>query len=350
MQKKIEVIDFLKGYSILSIVIYHLCQSLPLPYLLLKAIDFGGTGVHTFIFVSGFGLYLSHLKKPLGYLAFLKKRFSKIYIPYILIVSLTALISFFIPIYDNSLYAYLGHVLLYKMFDNNIITSYGYQFWFISTIVQFYLLFPLFVKLKDKLRPAPFLLIGLAVSIGWGILLIFTGKDMYRNWTSTLFQYAWEFFLGMLCAEWLVKRDIKFWEIKKVYLLLLTVAGIALYGLLALKFGVYGMVLNDIPALFGYTSLSILLYRLKIPGINSLLLFTEKTSYPLFLVHMLVLKLVLFFAGRSGIAFNWMLLALTLLVCYIASWFLQKLFSRLNEVLLPDRRPAPSGAADLPVR
>lgn len=337
MQKKIEVIDFLKGYSILSIVIYHLCQSLPLPYLLLKAIDFGGTGVHTFIFASGFGLYLSHLKKPLSYYAFLKKRFSKIYIPYILIVSLTALISVFIPIYDNSLYAFLGHVLFYKMFDNDIIASYGYQFWFISTIVQFYLLFPLIVRLKESLRARPFLLVGLAVSISWGILLILTGKDIYRNWTSTFFFYLWEFGLGMICAEALLKNKVKFWEIKNSYLVIMTIGGIALYGLMALKFGVYGMVLNDIPALFGYTSLSILIYKMKIPFINGFVLFTERLSYPLFLIHMLIVKLVVLYLNRYGMTFNIKFFLLTFLLCYAAAFLLQKILPKINEAILPDR-------------
>jgi peptidoglycan/LPS O-acetylase OafA/YrhL len=75
MQKKIEVIDFLKGYSMLSIVIYHIGQELNLPGAVAKMINFGGTGVHTFIFVSGFGLYLSHLRRPLSFVLFLRKRF-----------------------------------------------------------------------------------------------------------------------------------------------------------------------------------------------------------------------------------------------------------------------------------
>ena len=139
--QKITAIDFLKGYSILTIVIFHLGQALKLPTLMAQLINFGGTGVHTFIFVSGFGLYLSHLRKPLSYKVFLRKRFTKIYLPYIVVVAFSALVSLFIPVYNNSLYAFLGHVFLFKMFDEAIIGSYGYQFWFISTIIQLYLLF-----------------------------------------------------------------------------------------------------------------------------------------------------------------------------------------------------------------
>jgi peptidoglycan/LPS O-acetylase OafA/YrhL len=341
MTKKIEAIDFLKGYSILSIVIFHLFQSISLPPFIAKGIDFGGTGVHTFIFASGFGLYLSHLKKPLGFIPFLKKRFTKIYIPYILVVTLIALVSLFIPIYENSLYAFLGHVLLYKMFDNDIICSYGYQFWFISTILQFYLLFPLFVRARERFRDKPFLLLGLSISIAWGILLIATGRDFYRNWTSAFFTYTWEFCLGMLCAERLLRNGYKFWEIPKTTLLLLALGGIGLYGLLALKFGVYGRVLNDIPALFGYTSLALLLYRLDLPWINRFILTTEKISYPLFLIHLFILQLVLYFTSRAGLHFNGALLALTFILCWFASFPMQKILTRLTNILVPDA-PVPA--------
>ena len=39
-----------------------------------------------------------------------------------------------------------GHLLLYKMFSIELDTSLFYPYWFISTIVQFYLLWPLIVK------------------------------------------------------------------------------------------------------------------------------------------------------------------------------------------------------------
>jgi peptidoglycan/LPS O-acetylase OafA/YrhL len=65
MKNKIEVIDFIKGYSILTIVLFHYFQGIQLSSLFSKAINFGGTGTHTFLFCSGFGLYLSHLRNPI---------------------------------------------------------------------------------------------------------------------------------------------------------------------------------------------------------------------------------------------------------------------------------------------
>lgn len=90
--KKIEIIDYLRGFSIFTIVLMHLIQSYPIPQIIRTASSFGGAGVHVFILCSGFGLYLSHLNKPLSYINFLKRRFIKVYIPYIAIILLSACI------------------------------------------------------------------------------------------------------------------------------------------------------------------------------------------------------------------------------------------------------------------
>lgn len=63
--RKLEVIDFLRGFAIFTIVLMHCVQG----YLDgggLKAASLGGAGVYVFILCSGFGLYLSYLNKPLG--------------------------------------------------------------------------------------------------------------------------------------------------------------------------------------------------------------------------------------------------------------------------------------------
>ena len=74
--RRLVVVDFLRGFSIFTIVLMHLVQSYPLPGFLQKATSLGGAGVHVFILCSGFGLYLSSLYKPLTYGQFLKRRFS----------------------------------------------------------------------------------------------------------------------------------------------------------------------------------------------------------------------------------------------------------------------------------
>ena len=68
MLQRLEVIDFLRGFSIFTIVLMHLLQSFPISPFLMAASSFGGAGVHVFILCSGFGLYLSYLNRPTAYL------------------------------------------------------------------------------------------------------------------------------------------------------------------------------------------------------------------------------------------------------------------------------------------
>lgn len=115
--KKLEVIDYLRGFSIFTIVLMHLIQSYSIPSILQKASSFGGAGVHVFILCSGFGLYLSHLNKPLSYSNFLKRRFIKVYIPYILIILLSAAIPFYNHS-DNKLLELSSHIFYSRCSSN----------------------------------------------------------------------------------------------------------------------------------------------------------------------------------------------------------------------------------------
>jgi peptidoglycan/LPS O-acetylase OafA/YrhL len=199
--RRFEIVDFLKGYSIFTIMIFHYFDYLQLPSPFNTMIFFGGTGVHLFVLLSGFGLYHSYINKPLTYGTFIKKRLTKIYVPYIFVVLLSALISIVVPLYNNSVYALGGHVFLYKMFDENIIGSYGYPLWFISMIMQFYFSFHLVVFIKSKLNNKWFLFSGILLSISWATLVFLINKADERVWNSFFLQYYWEFTLGIVLAE-----------------------------------------------------------------------------------------------------------------------------------------------------
>ncbi len=145
MVKKLDIVDFLRGYSIFTIVIMHLIQSYQIPSWLGKVTSFGGAGVHVFILCSGFGLYLSYLNKPLSYKDFLHRRFGRVYWPMAFVCIATACWMIFQG--KEVFMPLLGNLLLFKMFVPELESSMGGQMWFISTIIQFYLAWPLIVKL-----------------------------------------------------------------------------------------------------------------------------------------------------------------------------------------------------------
>lgn len=126
------------------------------------------------------------------------KRISKVYIPYIIIVIISAIISLIIPIFKNSWYALGGHVFLYKMFDETIIGSYGYPLWFISMIIQFCFVFKLLVGLKTLVGDRWFLIITTIASFSWIAFIIIIDKETERVWNSFFLRYVWEFAIGMV--------------------------------------------------------------------------------------------------------------------------------------------------------
>jgi peptidoglycan/LPS O-acetylase OafA/YrhL len=296
---RLEVVDYLKGYSISTIVLFHLLQYFALPDVLSKAISFGGAGVHVFILCSGFGLCLSQLNKPLSYGQFLKRRLLKIYFPYIIVIFISASIPF-IYINADKIMAVCSHVFLFKMFSEHFENSFGGQFWFISTILQFYVIFPiLFIIIKKcKWRSLAGGGMSIIISLLYATIVGLTDKSYFRVWNSFFLQYLWEFVLGMILAkEFYKNRD--FIKIpQKKYLFILALAGIAITGFTGSKGGILKMY-NDIPSLVGYLSFALLLYSLDIKKINNFFTFTNKFSYEWYLVHILIFNCVFYFFTKA---------------------------------------------------
>ena len=126
MMKKIVLVDFLRGFSIFTIALMHLIDGY-VEGLFSKAAAFGGAGVHVFFLCSGFGLYLSYLKKPIGYSDFLKRRFGKVWVPYSIVVLLWAFwilsTTGVFPLKEVA-----SHLLLYKMFSTSLDSSLSSHF------------------------------------------------------------------------------------------------------------------------------------------------------------------------------------------------------------------------------
>lgn len=80
-----EILAFSKGFSIVCIVFSHLINDFMtgVPHSIRLASAFGGTGVHAFFIASGIGLYYSHLCHQINIFEYCKRRFQKVYIPYI---------------------------------------------------------------------------------------------------------------------------------------------------------------------------------------------------------------------------------------------------------------------------
>lgn len=332
-QNRYEIIDFAKGFSILTIVLMHFIQNFMnyVPHAVSLAATVGGSGVHVFIFCSGFGLYLSYLKHSVNYGSFLKSRFLKIYVPYIMIIVISALVPYMYQESDR-IVALLSHLFLFKMFMPQYEESFGGQFWFISTIIQFYLIFIPLCKFKKRIGNRKlFLALTIAVSVIYWVFIACIHKETVRVWNSFLLQYLWEFSLGMYFAEMLYEgKNI---SINKIWLWILSVILLAVMGVMGIIGGA-AKIFNDIPALLGYGGICLGVYFWKIGIIKKMIMFISSISYELFLVHILVGKTISVVFGKfiHNLASETIMVVgmfgISLLIAYVFHWMLNLRKSR----------------------
>ncbi len=268
-----------------TIVIYHFLKYAPLPPLLAKANLLGGSGIYIFLLASSYGLYFS---KTTSWFNFYLKRFRKVLLPYYIGLTLIVLINHFVTIYPESWQAYVSHLLLYKMFYEPYMGSYGPHFWFISTIVQFYLVWPLLLKLSESLKTIPLLSLAFGISILYSVLIFKLGVQDDRIWHSSAIQYFWVFALGLAMAkeQWL--PQLLRLGLFRYALLFVFGAGISLA---INKFaGAQGGIFNDYFMFIAYFSACVILYLIsqKIQLISRFVLWIESFSYSLYIVHLFV--------------------------------------------------------------
>jgi len=290
--RRIPLVDYLKGFSILVIILVHLLEIMPkIPGIVITMSAAGGGGVHVFLLCSGFGLYFSHLHHKKGYAEFIKTRFLKIYIPYIVIVILSALLPWMYQ-GNEKIAALLSHIFLYKMFIPRFNETFGVHFWFVSTLFQFYAAFIPMCRAREKLGSSQrFFWVISGIGALWWLFTYFAGIAHIRIWGSFFLQYLWEFALGFVLAE--AFYNGKSFRIKNWQLLAVAIVGIGLQaGLVLISDSL--RIINDVPGLIGFGSLALFLSNISL--LRTLCIKLAAVSYELYLVHLLILRTVFHFA------------------------------------------------------
>lgn len=282
-------VSFARGFAILTIVAYHILQKASLPPLLFKGILLGGAGIYVYLFLSGYGLALSTSARQ-G--QFWRKRFGKVLLPYYVAVTLIFVINSFIPLYrTDGWQEYLSHLLLYKMFINEYTRNLGEHLWFVSTIIQFYLVLPLLMSWEARSRTVYFLIGILAVSLLYSVLISWLGVAHLRIWYSFFLQYVWVYGLGIVAARrnWLAGWINRPWYVYAC----LAVGSVAVVLAIEHWIGSAGSVFNDYFMFMGYGSLLVLAYQLSQnwQRLSQFVLWIELYSYSLYLIHMLVFRM-----------------------------------------------------------
>lgn len=321
MSGKLQIVNFLRGFSIFTIVLMHLIQSYEIPSWLVNVTSFGGAGVHVFILCSGFGLYLSYLNTPLKYKDFLRKRFVRIYWPMAVVCLATAVWMCFQG--KDVLMPLLGNLLLFKMFVPELESSMGGQMWFISTIIQFYLAWPLIVRLINVNRGY---IATLIISLSWATIVGLSGFSEERVWNSFFLQYLWEFCLGMKLAEIYKEKPSVLKPPQWKLLVPLCIACMVVTGFMG-WLGFPWRLYNDIPSLFCYLSLALIVYKVGVVPVNKFFCYTNKFSYEWYLVHILVFQVIRYLFNSDLLIIEF---TVSLFLSYFFAWGYSMIWSKLR--------------------
>ena len=191
----ISVTQELKGLGILTVVFAHFA------YMLVTNAEFlfplsiiAGVGVDLFLFMSGYGLSVGMLKRPMPVLDFYKRRLIKIFIPFWI-----ALIFIFAA---DAIFLQINYPVPYMIqsFLGWFPTAIGFgdvnsPFWYITWMIMFYALYPIVFSAKKPWLSA------LILAVIATLLGVYNPLDMGDNWLHRLHTLA--FPLGIVAA-WLL--------------------------------------------------------------------------------------------------------------------------------------------------
>lgn len=317
----------LKGIALILLLLHHLfyiqnglysdIHLFGEHYLIQEIGNFGKACVAIFIFLSGYGLETTAETNKCKLSHYYIHRFTKLYLNYWLIWILFVPIS--VLVFGRSFeVAYGSHVILKGILDFlgllNIFGLYGYNptWWFYSTIIVFYLFFPLI----SRLTKFPLLLILLGVGAYFMPFFIIVG----------VLYYVLPFLLGIVIAKFRNKNlvpQITPPYARISYAILIVVMGLVFIGRIVSK----DKILYD-----AFITLTVVILYKMLPikaRLKSSLIFLGKHSMNIFLFHTFIY--LYWFKSYIYFTSNPLLIFLSLLIsCLAISFAIERIKTMIN--------------------
>lgn len=284
--------------------------------------------VPCFVLMSGYWLGATTFRSALDYRTFLKRRLSRILIPY-LIWSLVFIVL--VSIHERS-FSISG--ALWKL----VLGQAQAQYYFIVMLLQFYVLMPLFSRLADAKHGLRW---ALLIHLGFGGLLYWS-RLYCKGMSSSYYQLpflAWflYFYLGVFLRRNPARLDRLSVPLLSVLLGLSVVLSFVESAIL-LRFDYFEIAVSSYKlSSYGYsTFLLLLLLKLKTIRWPRFLIILGDYSFGLYLIHTVVYRTFNFFAKRVHFLFNVqplyqvLLTVLTLSVCSGIIWVVRKKLGEKN--------------------
>ena len=301
--------------AIFMIVIFHLFDSIEkvnseiFYSLIFKMTHIGSQGIHFFFFISAFFLYLKYntlSKYNLLFFKWLIKRLKKLYPTYIASILIISVMYYLFLEQTFSIKEIIINIFpLIRNFSSEYIHSINGNFWFLHTLIEFYLIFPLLIKFSTKMSNIQFILFTYLIVILYILYYTFylsIDSATLNPYSSFFLNYLYDFSLGIILAKYLkIHKIITF----KVSYIITFIIFFELIGVILSQYNAFGRNINDL-----FFSISIILIILLLANFISnithkLILypinFFKTKVYDIYLVHHPMIKIIISQEINSGI-------------------------------------------------
>lgn len=184
---RLRSIDALRGVAALAVVIYHAVGQAPhdehnrlllwLGVPIREAVSYGYTGVFLFFVISGFCIHLHWAKAraagqepTIEFMPFWKRRFRRLYPPYLIALILYLLVVALTTDVRYSLWDITLHLLMLHNLDSHTSYSINGVFWTLAIEEQLYLAYFLLLFLRGRWGWTRTLMCCALARVGWFIL------------------------------------------------------------------------------------------------------------------------------------------------------------------------------------
>ncbi len=329
----------LKWLSILAIIFAHIGYVLVSDsHFLYPLSTFAWVGVDIFLFTSGYGLTLSMMRHPLSIRDFYWRRLVKICIPFwfVLCCIIFTDILFLGRHYDIS---YLIQSFFGWFPSADVWEDINSPFWYMTWILGFYIVFPIFFYAKKEWLTA------IILSIIANLVTWLNPMDIQSIWLHQLHTNA--FSLWILFAWFLSKKStridtllkfIKIWNIRWKYIIFSLLIAFVLFITTRIDILNWSFIGNYITQIWWNTpvimtqilsllvlSIIVILFIFKTTQNRFLALFGIY-SYELYLIHWPLLSRYDIFFHRFP---AWIATILWLIVLLLISYWLQKILKKI---------------------
>lgn len=266
--------NIIKGICISVIVLHHVSQSFSSPGLLRPFLDFGYLGVSVFLFLSGYGLTSSFVRKK-SLADFAKARLMKVYLPFFILSNIYILTCVLI---GNDLRVDFFSFLLFS-FGFYIINE---SYWFVYFIFLSYFIFYVsFRFLKAEIKVISFMIL---IFIIYWIFCFLLGIGKWWYTTCFCFPLGVFFVLKKEKIHFLLMTYLPFCIFLSLFIMLLSIT----FAMNSSSFlASVGKTISSLSfVLIFYILVSLVTFKSK------LLYLLGNYSYEIYLTHVLILAFI----------------------------------------------------------